>query len=434
MPSIRKKKEKNNNILSNYLERQKHFVPDIPLQPSIDLHFCIVVPCYNEPDIVETINSLKNNILPKKDTEVIVVVNSPEYAIPEILEQNKQTISILNNWQNKNNSSHFSLHYIHTQSIPVKLAGAGYARKRGMDEAIYRLNLVNNPDGIIISIDADTICAEDYLKQIEQFYEFYPRATGCNINFEHKLENIEDRNLKNAVAQYELYLRYFVEAIRITGFPHAFHTIGSCFTIKAVTYCKQGGMNTRQAGEDFYFLQKVFFLGDFYELNSNVVYPSARISNRVVFGTGPAIQKIYNEEDRELMVYSFESIMLFKDFFNCVKEYYINSNGTIKILDRLPQSFLNYLDDSKVLQKLKEINNNVASEKEFHKRLFQYFNNFFIVKGLNYLHKTTYTKVTISDAVRSLVHYLKKEQIDNIYDMLTFLRNLQKSRPVILQQ
>ena len=289
-----------------------------------------------------------------------------------------------------------------------------------------------NYDGIIISLDADTLCSNNYLLQIEQFYVKFPNASGCNINFEHKLEVINDLRMKYAIAQYELYLRYFIESLRITGFPNAFHTIGSCFSVKASTYCKQGGMNLRQAGEDFYFLQKVFYLGNYYELNSALVYPSVRLSDRVVFGTGPSIQKIY-KEDKELLVYSFESILIFKDFFNCIREYYANTDKTYQKIKKLPESFQNYLYEFKVMQKLEEVKNNVATENDFIKRLFQYFNNFFIIKGLNHLQRTTYPKTSINNAVKSLVMYLKMEYTNDIFEMLELLRNRQKERPVILQ-
>ena len=176
-----------------------------------------------------------------------------------------------------------------------------------MDHAIHRFLWANNENGIIVSLDADTICDDRYLQQLELFYEKYPRANGCNVNFNHLLTENDDARLKKAVLQYELYLRYYVECLRFIEFPHSFHTIGSCFTVSALSYCKQGGMNMRQAGEDFYFLQKLFYLGEFYELNSAFVYPRARLSQRVVFGTGPALNRIYGDEG-SFKVYSFMKI------------------------------------------------------------------------------------------------------------------------------
>ena len=41
------------------------------------------------------------------------------------------------------------------------------------------------------------------------------------------------------------------------GYPDSIYTIGSAFAVRAEAYMKQGGMNRRQAGEDFYFLYKL---------------------------------------------------------------------------------------------------------------------------------------------------------------------------------
>jgi len=36
-----------------------------------------------------------------------------------------------------------------------------------------------------------------------------------------------------AIAAYELHLRYYVQALRYAGFPHAHHTVGSCLAVRA---------------------------------------------------------------------------------------------------------------------------------------------------------------------------------------------------------
>ena len=59
--------------------------------------------------------------------------------------------------------------------------------------------------------------------------------------------------------------------------------------MRAWAYVKQGGMNRRQAGEDFYFLQKISWLGPMTELANVIVHPSPRLSDRVPFGTGRAV-------------------------------------------------------------------------------------------------------------------------------------------------
>ena len=88
-----------------------------------------------------------------------------------------------------------------------------------------------------------------------------PRSPGCSIYFEHPLHGPLEPKVYEAIAAYELHLRYYVQALRYAAFPYAHHTIGSSMAVRADAYAKQGGMNKRQAGEDFYFLHKIIPLG-----------------------------------------------------------------------------------------------------------------------------------------------------------------------------
>jgi len=47
------------------------------------------------------------------------------------------------------------------------------------------------------------------------------------------------------------------------------------------SYIAVRGMNRREAGEDFYFLNKLAKLGDIGQIHATTVYPSARPSRRV---------------------------------------------------------------------------------------------------------------------------------------------------------
>ena len=68
--------------------------------------------------------------------------------------------------------------------------------------------------------------------------------------------------------------------------------------VRAWAYIEQGGMNRRKAGEDFYFLQKISWLGKVTELSNTTVYPSPRISDRVPFGTGKAIRNFIKSKQQ----------------------------------------------------------------------------------------------------------------------------------------
>jgi hypothetical protein len=83
---------------------------------------------------------------------------------------------------------------------------------------------------------------------------------------------------------------YHKNLVRI-GSPYAFTALGSAMAVRVDAYRKMGGMVPKKSGEDFYFLQQLCKIGRIETKNSVVVYPSTRLSDRVFFGTGPALIK-----------------------------------------------------------------------------------------------------------------------------------------------
>ena len=133
-----------------YLEKQD-FKSKIFKKPDKNLRFIAVIPCYNEPFLIKTLNSLNNCAPPKSAVELIIVVNSAENSSDQIKNVNLNTLKEINEWVRIENPF-FKTYIIHCPNLPKKHAGAGLARKIGMDEAIYRFNMLNKPNGIIISL------------------------------------------------------------------------------------------------------------------------------------------------------------------------------------------------------------------------------------------------------------------------------------------
>ena len=63
----------------------------IETPPDKDLGFVVVIPCFREPDILRTLESLKICYCPSRKLEVIVLINHSEVAKPEIQEFNQRT-------------------------------------------------------------------------------------------------------------------------------------------------------------------------------------------------------------------------------------------------------------------------------------------------------------------------------------------------------
>jgi hypothetical protein len=83
--------------------------------------------------------------------------------------------------------------------------------------------------------------------------------------------------------------------------PYAFHTIGSTMAVSAIHYAKVRGFPRREAGEDFYLLNKLAKVGSVLQLDlgpdCEALEIEARRSDRVPFGTGAAVIKITDLAD-----------------------------------------------------------------------------------------------------------------------------------------
>ncbi len=213
-----------------------------------------------EPDILETLRSLSECRGQKGITEVIIVINESEQCSPEISVFNQNTFLSLMEWAQQNSSAALRFFPVGPVKLPVKWAGVGLARKAGMDEALFRFNQVNRPEGIIVSLDADTLVDNNYLSAIEEHFSLNRGDVGATLRFSHQIDSLPEKQIKG-ILLYEKYLHYFKNAMTFSGYPYSLFTIGSAFAVTARAYMKRGGMTRRKAGEDFYFLQTLTQIG-----------------------------------------------------------------------------------------------------------------------------------------------------------------------------
>jgi len=92
--------------------------------------------------------------------------------------------------------------------------------------------------------------------------------------------------------RYEVFLRYYVLGLADAGSPYAFHTLGSTLAVHALAYAKVRGFPRRDAGEDFYLLNKLAKVGPILQLDGAPLMIRGRSSHRVPFGTGAALKQI----------------------------------------------------------------------------------------------------------------------------------------------
>jgi len=345
----------------------------------------IVIPCYKELELNRTIQSLFDCDRGDFSVEIILLINSYRIDRDEVLAMNRESYRQMRDFAAKNNSPTFFLTPVLVENLPEHQTGAGLPRKLGMDEAIQHFN--GNKSGIIVSLDADCLVETNYLTEIYRNFTEY-RLNSATIEFHHPVEHLGASDpLRIAATNYENYLRYYRLALEYCGYPYPYFTIGSAFAVTAETYLKVGGMGKQQSGEDFYFLQKVFPLGKTCFIDTTCVYPAARTSDRVPFGTGPALQKMLVENQLSKLTYRVEAFGTLKDFFGKIDLFFKKPECEIEeCISDLPEYLRLFLKGDDFLRKIEEINRHTASLSNFRKRFFHYFNAFKILKYLNFVH------------------------------------------------
>lgn len=140
---------------------------------------------------------------------------------------------------------------------------------------------------VILSLDADTTFPPDYFGSIARSFQQNPDAASLCIPYFHLPVN--DAAAYRAILHYEIYMRYYVINLWRIGSPYSFTALGSAMACPVWAYRAVGGLTPKRSGEDFYFLQKLRKYGRMMFWNGAKVHPAARFSDRVYFGTGPAM-------------------------------------------------------------------------------------------------------------------------------------------------
>ena len=138
-------------------DRLLPFHKKIHIPPCDDTGNIIVIPCYYEPDILRTIESLEACHPPHNPVEIIVVVNASGKDSPGTIAVNRKTFAKLSEKAEKMNNSRIHLFHLLYEKSHARLAGDGLARRPCMAEFARRFRIFNTPCGHITSLDADTL-------------------------------------------------------------------------------------------------------------------------------------------------------------------------------------------------------------------------------------------------------------------------------------
>jgi hypothetical protein len=275
-----------------------------------------------------------------------------------------------------------------------------------MDEALRRFMTINY-DGLIMNLDADCTVAANYFSMLEQTW-FAQHVQTLTVYFEHSLDDLADARLREGIIYYELFLRYYINGLRFAQFPNAFHTVGSSMGCRATTYALSGGMNRRKAGEDFYFLHKVAQLGKVTQLTNTTVYPSARTSNRVPFGTGKAQQDWLSKSGHHQLLYHPQSFEEVKQFLAAIPVWYqTGQNWNSAWAKELPTAILNYLEQQNFANVWDNLRSGTLSWSAFQKKFFAWWDGFRVLKFIHFARDHYYQQISAEEASFRLLKKLR---------------------------
>ena len=408
------------SIVDNYINRFTLRTKIVEDSVSEDLSIVVVIPSYNEKHVVDSVESLLSCPFSNFSVEIIIVVNHSENASEEVVDLSVKNIIDLNNLSKKNTLKNIRVLPVYVSDLKEKHAGVGWARKIGMDEGLRRFKELKK-DGVLVGFDADSKVKSNYFLEIHDFFS-QKSYLGASIYFEHPIndKNFSESQLFN-ISCYELHLRYYKNAIKYCGFPYAFHTVGSSFAVRASAYAKQGGMNRRKAGEDFYFINKVIKGGGYGEINSTKVIPSPRMSDRVPFGTGRAMLEADEGKTDLTLTYSFDIFKILKEWIDLIEDGVYQYNLFSLVIKK-------FINESSWNKTLTQLQNNTNSKKSFLKRFYTIYDAFWVLKFIHFSRDNFFPDASLLVNVNNYLLTVEEVSFQQITQQLTYLRNIDKGQ------
>ena len=375
--------------MKDYLTRSGTIQP-LSCPPGKAAAHYMVIPVYDENTyLAQTLRSVKAALRHSpQPVKVLLVINEPLDAPPEARENNRKLLESLKKSDGKFDgglASSDELLFIDLtdKDIPQKYRNVGNARKVGFDSALAQSDgKVTDKNRWLFSLDADTLIAEDYFAKAFEWISNNRGYAGAVFHFEHRFES-GNAALDLAAMKYEIYLRDYAAKLGSCGSAYGFWTIGSAFMCNAADYMRCGGMRRNNAGEDFYFLQALRKVGTIGIVPDTSVYPAGRISNRVPFGTGPAIARQLAGAEQMLTAPAIFEIL--HEFFQAVKsaDTGLLSGDLTRMAPEKLQEFFQSISFAGIWKKIAA--NTPKNPEALRRALHIYCDGFFVIKFVHFL-------------------------------------------------
>lgn len=281
------------------------------------------------------------------------------------------------------------------RKLPQK-QGVGLARKIGCDIAIKLGTEKHITSHWIYSTDADVTLPANYFSQ--SFSSDTENTSALVFNFHHQGDN---QSVDQATQLYEHAIKYFRDQLQQAGSPYGYNTLGSTLAVSREHYCMVRGFPKRSAAEDFYLLNKLAKVGRIKSVDDIIISIRSRISARVPFGTGPAVQTIQQQIQNNID-YTYYAPMCFTHLRELL------SVVTEQEPDRFCQEYQHGLFTPKTLAALESLGmekfirhtaTQISEKQKFIKAFHDWFDGFRTLKFIRYLQEYYYPPVSIHECL-----------------------------------
>lgn len=287
------------------------------------------------------------------------------------------------------------------REMPDKSGGVGAARKTGMDAALRLFDYTISGEKLLISLDADTLVEDNYLEAIRSFF-LQEKAAAAVVNFVHQRPAMARRRI--AICTYEIFLRYYVLGLRYAGSPYSFHTVGSAMACTADAYVAVGGMNMRDAAEDFYFLNKLAKYKAVGQIAATTVHPSARPSRRVPFGTGRRIISFLERREEEFSLYDPRVFLVLKKWLDDMKTSPDReTEGIMSLSEKIDPLLLSFLKMNHFPETWQRIRANIKQREVLLRHFHFWFDGFKTMKLIHFLTDHGFPQIDMFQALAGLL-------------------------------
>jgi len=325
--------------------------------------------------------------------------------------------------------------------LPAR-GGVGFARKIGADLALGLVHHQRIVTTWIHCTDADVQLPATYFTRSNSLQDKASKISALIYPFSHSGDQgkSESSGVVLATLLYELSLRYYVAGLKYARSPYAFHTIGSTMAVNAIHYAKVRGFPKREAGEDFYLLNKLAKVGSVLELaggaENRAIEIESRRSDRVPFGTGAAVNKITGLADPvgDFRFYNPVVFELLKRWLQSFPAVWASGSNELSPAvfsaqqmenrDHKLQMLLAGLKELKTDQALIHAFRQSSSLDQFTRQMNTWFDAFRTLKLIHFLRDTVFPSIPYA---RLEVNPVFQHLLTEDSDLLAFHKRLRKN-------